>query len=213
MESADPKPRTSRSRTVSRRRSRIRTIHVVRRDSCGRWRPQYGYKAALVGGVTVYGWCVPSFSKPWASRGWTPVGRSSLPPPHISRRRNDGHGDRRLRNMDADRGQKRWRNMHPRRFRLGSPPGSIHHLLVEARSRPTTERARSPTLENAPIGKDLLTSHRDFSGRSPQPRVKPLRATAAVSPGNALWLSQHYRATDDEVAFDVRLRKAVDSRQ
>ena len=43
---------------------------------------QYGFRAALVGGVTVYGWTVPAIigalGEGWLERGWADVSRSCL---------------------------------------------------------------------------------------------------------------------------------------
>ncbi len=55
---------------------------------------EYGYKAALVGGVTVYGWAAPAilqaFGEEWLEYR---LGRRLLPEARLSRRRDDGRRD------------------------------------------------------------------------------------------------------------------------
>jgi hypothetical protein len=120
---------------------------------------EYGYRAALVGGVTVYGWCVPTIlealGESWLDRGWVEVNfrRPTYPGDEmtISAAHNDDAWVLTAKNQagepcitgSAGLGDAPWLGMLELSQRLAPDP--------EPNPRPQL------TLENAPIGKDILT--------------------------------------------------------
>ena len=118
----------------------------------------YGFRGALVGGVTVYGWCVPvilqAMGDRWLSDGWIDLAfrRPVYPGDRLTISVSEGEsGDRllRVRNQDGERclagtlglGRAEWLG------ELASP------VRREAEERP----AQLPklTIDVAPVGQDL----------------------------------------------------------
>ncbi len=120
---------------------------------------QYGFQAALVGGVTVYGWCVPTLmeaaGEAWLDEGWAEVyfRRPTYPNDEmtIHAERND---DNWTFNAQKQTGETCIRG----EFGLGKAPWldtltRSSHLEAD----PEPEKKEWLTLENAPVGKDILT--------------------------------------------------------
>ncbi|MBA4180748.1 MAG: hypothetical protein C0506_09190 [Anaerolinea sp.] len=141
---------------------------------------QYGYQAALVGGVTVYGWCVPTIleaaGEAWLDSGWAEVHfrRPTYPGDEMSVRANL-EGETWSLSADKAGGETCVRGQ----FGLGEAPWLG---LLERSSRlagdPEPAEREWLTLENAPIGKDLLTLPLNISAdEARQTATKQLRET------------------------------------
>ena len=147
---------------------------------------QYGYKAALVGGVTVYGWCVPSIleavGESWLDTGWAELNfrRPTYPDDEMTVTAIDDSGTWTL-TADKSGGETCIRGQ----FGLGLAPWLdtiTRSSRLEADEQPSEREWL--TLENAPIGKDLLTLPIAISADEARSlAVKPLRATEAVFTG------------------------------
>ena len=121
---------------------------------------EYGFQAALVGGVTVYGWCVPTIlqaaGEGWLDNGWAEV--------HFRRPTYPGD-EMTIRATPLDDGswgfvaEKQGGEVCIRgQFGLGDAPFSdIFELSKRLPADPPLEEREWLTLENAPVGKDLRT--------------------------------------------------------
>lgn len=120
---------------------------------------QYGYQAALVGGVTVYGWCVPTIleaaGESWLDNGWAEVHfrRPTYPGDEMTVRATPADG------VWAIAAEKQGGETCVRgRFGLGDAPWLG---MLERSSRldpdPDLEQREWLTMENAPVGNDLRT--------------------------------------------------------
>jgi acyl dehydratase len=118
---------------------------------------QYGFRAALVGGVTVYGWCVPAIlealGEGWLDRGWAEIAfRRPVYPGDAMTARVSGEGGVRELEMANGEGEVCIRGT----VGLGDGP-----FLAELRSprRRTPEPPANPkpelTLATAATGQDL----------------------------------------------------------
>ena len=119
---------------------------------------QFGFRAALVVGTTVYGWAVPAILRAlgteWLENGWSAIGfrKPVHPGDDLTTRvseREDGACDLVVSNQDGE-------NCAVGSVGLGHAP-----WLSELRSplrrtpEPKPERVPALTLENAPVGRDL----------------------------------------------------------
>ncbi len=120
---------------------------------------QYGFQAALVGGVTVYGWTVPTIleaaGESWLDNGWAEVHfrRPTYPGDEMTVRATPVESTWEL-SAEKQTGETCVRGS----FGLGEAPwlGMLErssHLEAD----PVQENRPWLTLENAPIGKDLCT--------------------------------------------------------
>lgn len=118
----------------------------------------YGYKAALVGGVTVYGWCAPAILQAmgteWLERGWIDVSfrRPTYPGDEMTARvneRDDGLCDFEMKNQDGE-------TCLSGELGMGTAPW-LHELSNPARriAEPRPEQVPQLTPEVAPVGRDL----------------------------------------------------------
>ncbi|MFN8508867.1 MAG: MaoC family dehydratase [Dehalococcoidia bacterium] len=121
---------------------------------------EYGFQAALVGGVTVYGWCVPTIlqaaGEGWLDNGWAEV--------HFRRPTYPGD-EMTIRATPLDDGswgfvaEKQGGEVCIRgQFGLGEGPfNDTFELSKRLPADPPLEQREWLTLENAPVGKDLRT--------------------------------------------------------
>lgn len=121
---------------------------------------QYGFKAALVGGVTLYGWCIPTILEAvgdaWLDHGWVEVHfkRPTYPGDRMTIRAvagADGAWELTASKQDGEvciRGS----------FGTGDAPfADIYELSNRMPADPTGTNLQRLTLENAPVGRDMLT--------------------------------------------------------
>jgi hypothetical protein len=149
---------------------------------------QYGFQAALVGGVTVYGWCVPTIlqaaGESWLDEGWAEVHfrRPTYPDDLMTIRAepSDGHWAFEAQKQTGEtciRGQ----------FGLGLAPWletltRSSHLEAD----PDLEQREWLTLENAPRGKDLRTLPVNVSvEEARETAIEKLRETNSLFTGEA----------------------------
>ena len=119
---------------------------------------EYGYRAALVGGVTVYGWCVPtlieSLGEDWLDRGWAEVHfrRPTYPGDEMTVRATplDGTVELSVDNQSGDR-------CISGSIGVGDAPWLAMFQLSQRPVDPLPEVRPQLTLESAPIAKDILT--------------------------------------------------------
>jgi hypothetical protein len=120
---------------------------------------QYGFQAALVGGVTVYGWCVPTLleaaGESWLDEGWAEVHfrRPTYPGDEMTIRAeaSDDAWSFTAQKQDGEtcirgqfgRGLAPWLDTLTRSAHLEADPDLAEREWL--------------TLENAPVGKDLRT--------------------------------------------------------
>ena len=118
----------------------------------------YGYRAALVGGVTVYGWCVPAFlqalGERWLEDGWVDVSfrHPTYPGDEMTARvteRDDGAFDFAMTNQDGQA-------CLTGELGLGRAPW-LEDLKLPSRrtAEPRPESLPQLTLDIAPVGQDL----------------------------------------------------------
>ena len=120
---------------------------------------QYGFQAALVGGVTVYGWSIPSIleaaGESWLDSGWAEVRfrRPTYPGDEMTVRAEPDSEAWQL-SLTKQTGE----TCISGQFGLGTAPW-LDMLTRSARLDPDPEPETREwlTLENAPIGTDLLT--------------------------------------------------------
>jgi hypothetical protein len=146
---------------------------------------QYGYKAALVGGVTVYGWCVPTIleaaGESWLDTGWAEINfrRPTYPDDQmtVTATATDNVEGWTLTADKAD-GETCIRG----EFGLGLAPWL--DTLTRSSRLDTDEEPRARewlTMENAPVGKDLLTLPINISADEARSlAANPLRAAESV---------------------------------
>ena len=121
---------------------------------------RYGFEGALVGGVTLYGWCVPTileaFGEDWLDRGWIHLlfRRPTYPDTRlrVSIARDDD-GVNQLLALNED-GEACLRGT----LGLGDAPW-LDQFQLSARRAPDPALADRPwlTIDNAPVGQDLRT--------------------------------------------------------
>ncbi|MEO6398183.1 MAG: hypothetical protein ABIP13_06910 [Tepidiformaceae bacterium] len=121
---------------------------------------QYGFKAALVGGVTLYGWCIPTIltavGEGWLDHGWVEV--------HFKRPTYPGD-KMMIEAVAGDNGE--WEMTATKQdgevcirasFGLGDAPfADIYELSNRMPADPPRENLERLTLANAPVSQDLLT--------------------------------------------------------
>jgi hypothetical protein len=118
----------------------------------------YGYRAALVGGVIVYGWCVPAIlaaaGERWLDDGWVDVSfrRPTYPGDAMTARveeRDDGTFGLTMTNQDGDA-------CLSGELGVGRAPW-LAELRVPSRmtAEPRPESVPPLTLANAPVGQDI----------------------------------------------------------
>ena len=118
---------------------------------------EYGFRAALVGGVTVYGWCVPAIvealGEEWLTSGWVDVSfRRPVYPEDVmtatvssaeagfALEMSNGAGDRCLVGLVG----------------LGAAPFAAEfHLPTSRTAEPRPDAVPVLTLQGAPVGQDL----------------------------------------------------------
>jgi hypothetical protein len=121
---------------------------------------QYGFKAALVGGVTLYGWCVPTIleavGERWLDHGWVEVHfkRPTYPGDQLTIKAAAGaNGAWELSAAKQD-GEVCIRGS----FGLGDAPfAGVYELSNRMPADSPRENLTLLTLENAPVGRDILT--------------------------------------------------------
>lgn len=121
---------------------------------------QYGFKAALVGGVTLYGWCIPTIleavGEGWLDHGWVEVHfkRPTYPDDEMTIKavlRDDGAWDMTASKTDGEVCIRA-------SFGLGDAPfARVYELSDRMPADPPRENRERLTLDNAPVGQDLLT--------------------------------------------------------
>ncbi len=119
---------------------------------------EYGYKTALVGGVTVYGWAVPAIltalGEEWLESGWAEFSfrRPTYPGDQVIARVEPADDDTftlQLTNQDGDR-------TNEGKLCLGSAPWLDQLKLPRERTpSPRPDELPRLTLANAPVGRDL----------------------------------------------------------
>jgi hypothetical protein len=121
---------------------------------------EYGFQAALVGGVTVYGWCIPTILKAagesWLDTGWIDVHfrRPTYPGDELTVTANPSGDD--LWTLTANKAGDE--TCIRGEFGLGEAPWlNILELSSHRDADPPLDQRERLTLENAPIGKDLRT--------------------------------------------------------
>lgn len=121
---------------------------------------QYGFQGALVGGVTLYGWCIPSiveaFGEPWLDQGWVHVmfRRPTYPDTRVRVSiTRDGEGMHHLLATKED-GEACLRGT----VGMGDAPwlGELQ-LSTQRTAEPALTDRPHLTLEGAPVGQDLRT--------------------------------------------------------
>jgi len=141
---------------------------------------QYGYRAALVGGVTVYGWCVPTIleaaGETWFDNGWAEIQfrRPTYPGDEMTARATPVDGAWSI-TADKQEGETCVRGQ----FGLGEAPW-LGMLSRSSRleADPELEKREWLTLENAPVGKDLRTLPLNISpDEARETATKQLRET------------------------------------
>jgi hypothetical protein len=119
----------------------------------------YGYTAALVGGVTVYGWAVPAIvdalGEGWLDHGWAEVAfrRPTYPGDEMVARLTEQPGGGHELTMDNQDGRHCLHGFAG----LGDAPWLADMAtpeLLAAAARPG--KIPALTLENAPVGRDML---------------------------------------------------------
>ena len=125
---------------------------------------EYGFRAALVGGATIYGWCVPAIIEAtgmeWLVHGWVDVAfRRPVYPNDALTIRIDANGTFEVRGRDD-------------RVRIEGHVGMGDAPWLETITKPTpkvAEPAADPlpvlTPQNVPVGKDLLARRVPLSRR------------------------------------------------
>lgn len=120
---------------------------------------QYGFRAALVGGVTIYGWCIPTLLQAvgdtWLDNGWAEVHfrRPTYPGDEVTVRATPGEGDWELLAQNQA-GESCVRGS----FGLGEAPWlGMLERSQRLQADPIQEGREWLTLQNAPIGSDICT--------------------------------------------------------
>ena len=141
---------------------------------------QYGYQAALVGGVTVYGWCVPTIldaaGESWLDSGWAEVHfrRPTYPGDEMTVRATPGDGA-----WDIAAEKQGGETCVRGQFGIGEAPW-LGMFERSSRLQPDAdlEQREWLSLENAPIGKDLRTLPLNISAdEARETAMKQLRET------------------------------------
>lgn len=128
---------------------------------------EYGFQAALVGGVTVYGWCVPTIlqaaGEGWLDHGWAEVNfrRPTYPGDEMTVRATP-ESDGSWGFVAEKQGGEVCVRGH---FGLGDAPWiDMFELSTRLPADPALEQREWLTMDNAPVGKDLRTLPLDISG-------------------------------------------------
>lgn len=122
---------------------------------------QYGFRAALVGGVTVYGWCVPTIlealGEGWLEDGWADINFRRPVYPGDSLAIEVSEGALSLTNQDGER-------CVAGEAGLGAAPW-LDDLVLPARTTAEPRPGELPILTpaNAPIGEDLRPMAHDMT--------------------------------------------------
>lgn len=121
---------------------------------------QYGFKAALVGGVTLYGWCIPTIleavGEGWLDHGWVEVHfkRPTYPGDEMTIKAVAGADGAWELTASKQDGEVCIRAS----FGRGDAPfAGIYQLSERMPADPPRENLERLTMENAPVGQDLLT--------------------------------------------------------
>lgn len=121
---------------------------------------EYGFQAALVGGVTVYGWCIPTIfeavGEDWIDTGWADVHfrRPTYPGDEMTIQALPASDESWTLTAHKVGGETCIRG----EFGLGKAPWlDILELSSRLPTDPPLEERERLTLQNAPVGKDLRT--------------------------------------------------------
>lgn len=121
---------------------------------------QYGFQGALIGGVTIYGWCIPAileaFGEDWLDRGWIYIQFRRPTYPNEQVKVDITQDDTGLHHLEAtkDNGEVCLR------AELGMGEASwTKDFVVSSKMTPDPATDDLPwlTLENAPRGQDIRT--------------------------------------------------------
>lgn len=120
----------------------------------------YGFRGALIGGVTIYGWCIPAildaFGEDWLDRGWIYIQfrRPTYPDERV--RVEITRDETGLHHLEAtkDNGEVCLRA----ELGMGHAPWYDQFVLSKKTTAdPRTDDLEWLTLENAPVGQDIRT--------------------------------------------------------
>lgn len=120
----------------------------------------YGFSGALIGGVTIYGWCIPAIleamGEDWLDRGWIYIQfrRPTYPDEQVRVEITKDEGG--LHHLEAtkDNGEVCLRA----ELGMGEASWLGDFVLSERRTAdPVLEQREWLTLENAPVGQDIRT--------------------------------------------------------
>ncbi len=121
---------------------------------------EYGFRSALVGGVTVYGWCVPTFlqaaGESWLDNGWVEVyfRRPTYPGDELTIKAIPTDEN----NWDFTAEKQTGETCLRGRFGMGNAPWlDTLELSKRLPADPPLEEREWLTLESAPVGKNLRT--------------------------------------------------------
>ncbi|MGE3962188.1 MAG: hypothetical protein AB7F65_10965 [Dehalococcoidia bacterium] len=120
----------------------------------------YGFSGALIGGVTIYGWCIPAileaFGDEWLDRGWIYIQFRRPTYPNERVRVAITQDDTGLHHLEAtkDNGEVCLRA----ELGMGDAPWRGQFILSSNMAPdPVSKDLEWLTLENAPVGKDIRT--------------------------------------------------------
>ena len=150
---------------------------------------EYGFQAALVGGVTVYGWCIPTIfdavGEDWLDDGWVDVHfrRPTYPGDEMIVQALPGDGGAWSLTANKVGGETAIRG----EFGLGEAPwlGTLE-LSAHREPDPPLDVRERLTLENAPIGQDLRTLPFEISADEIRSHARDMMRT-----DNALFAGDH----------------------
>lgn len=123
----------------------------------------YGFRGALIGGVTIYGWCIPAileaFGEDWLDRGWIYIQfrRPTYPDERVNVEvTRDGSG---LHHLEATKDGGNGGEVCLRaELGIGDAPWLDQFVLSKKmEADPKTDDLEWITLENAPVGRDIRT--------------------------------------------------------
>ena len=120
----------------------------------------YGFQGALIGGVTIYGWCIPAildaFGEDWLDKGWIYIQFRRPTYPDEQVKVEITKDDTGLHHLEAtkDNGEVCLRA----ELGMGEASWTKDFVLSERRTAdPVLEDREWLTLENAPVGQDIRT--------------------------------------------------------
>lgn len=120
----------------------------------------YGFSGALIGGVTIYGWCIPAIleamGEDWLDRGWIYIQfrRPTYPDEQVRVEITKDEGGLHRLEATKDNGEVCLRA----ELGMGEASWLGDFVLSERRTAdPVLEQREWLTLENAPVGQDIRT--------------------------------------------------------